>query len=127
MIRSLHFARSCYLHLAGKVGVALCRRLIELRWVTQGVDGNARLTEEGKKGLSTMGIDIEHLGKGKKPLLRFCLDGSEKKPHLAGKIGDRLLECFLEEGWFKREGSSRKLILTKVGEEKLRGMGVQIM
>ncbi|SFS96039.1 hypothetical protein [Marininema halotolerans] len=124
MKQSLHFARSCYQHLAGKVSVALCERFIEQKWVILSDEGSPLLTKAGIDGLRSMGMDVVFLEKSKRSMLRFCLDGSEKKPHLAGEVGNRLLRFFLDEGWFQREGTSRKLVLTDKGERLLNKMGV---
>jgi hypothetical protein len=49
------------------------------------------------------------------PLTRQCLDWSERRPHLAGLLGAKLLEKMVERKWFKKVQFSRELIVTTKG------------
>jgi hypothetical protein len=61
------------------------------------------ITHEGKSFFSCMGIDVDTLQKGKRPLCRHCLDWSERRNHLGGALGAALLKNFIDKGWARRE------------------------
>ena len=46
-------------------------------------------------------------------------DWSERRDHLAGKLGSGLLAHFMERGWLRRIGSERALELTPPGQQAL--------
>lgn len=104
--------RSCYDHLAGRIAVELGGRLLAGGHPVQ-------LTSEAGALLSRIGIDLESLGRGRRPLCRACLDWSERRPHVAGALGAAMLERFAELGWVKRRETSRALVLTATGERGL--------
>lgn len=98
---ALRKARICYDHLAGERGVEMLDASYKL-----GLIGDASeplLTDEGKSFFSCLGIDVELLQKGKRPLCRHCLDWSERRNHLGGALGAALLKNFIDKGWARRE------------------------
>jgi DNA-binding transcriptional ArsR family regulator len=89
---ALRLARTCYDHLAGRLGVALADTLIEHRYLELTSDGG--LVTEGVKFFARLGIEIDGLTlRSRKPsariLCRPCLDWSEPRYHIAGKIARR--------------------------------------
>jgi DNA-binding transcriptional ArsR family regulator len=122
---ALREARTCYDHLAGRLGVRIFASLLDDGSVTGG-DGVHRLDGEGEDRLSAPGRDIayrltarghhrlEWLGvtlprpesDGTIPL-RYCVDWTEQRHHLSGTVGRALLARLLELGWITRERSSR--------------------
>jgi len=108
-------ARTCYDHLAGKLGVRLTENLMEKGIITN--TGNTFvITQKGEKWFNDMGIGLDILRKQKRKLAYPCLDWSERKHHLAGALGSALLQVFLDKNWIKRKGNSRAIILTPTGE-----------
>ena len=97
----LRFARCCYDHLAGRLGVAVTERLL--------CPGNTILQD--------LGIDPPSLETSRRPLFRCCTDWTERRPHVAGAIGAALLRHYRREGWLLPVQESRKLILTSLGRE----------
>lgn len=99
--RELRFARCCYDHLAGRLGVAVTERLLR----------------PGNTILQDLGIDPAHLETSRRPLFRCCTDWTERRAHVAGAIGAALLTHYKREGWLLPVEESRKLILTPLGRE----------
>lgn len=115
---ALRRARTCYDHLAGRLGVALAARLLDLG-VLQATRGDLRLVQPTHPLLARLGIDAQ-AGAGRRPLARGCLDWSERRPHLAGVLGARMAARFLEAGWVGRVRDCRALRLTERGRLVLR-------
>lgn len=112
---ALRLARTCYDHAAGRLGVALAEALAARGYVRL-ADGAAAVTEEGQAFLAALGVEI---GAGRRPLCRACLDWSERRPHLAGRLGAALLAHALASGWVRRAGEGRALLLTPGGLREL--------
>jgi DNA-binding transcriptional ArsR family regulator len=119
----LRVARSCYDHLAGTLGVDLLAGLLEQGALvrTDGVDGTApgphdELSapvpaapyEPGPMApdmFGRIGIDVEVLRQGRRPLIRACMDWSEQRHHLAGALGAAVMTRMNDRGWVAtREG-----------------------
>jgi DNA-binding transcriptional ArsR family regulator len=113
MVR-LREARSCYDHLAGRLGVAVTNSLLK-RGAIAGGDGGFHLTQEGERIFATLGVDIERLRDRKRSLVRACMDWTERRWHLAGSIGASLLEHFVEHNWLQRSRLDRSLSVTSIG------------
>jgi DNA-binding transcriptional ArsR family regulator len=126
----LLMARTCYDHLAGKVGVLLHDRLASLEWVT--VTSNARnsaygLTPGGAKALESLGIDAEAMQTTRRRFAYACLDWSERRPHIGGALGAELLKTALQRKWVTPEPESRALHVTRLGQrEMLKRFGLAI-
>jgi DNA-binding transcriptional ArsR family regulator len=115
----LREARCCYGHLAGKRGVALFDHLRRNAWLVDADDGYA-LTDAGVAGLGRLGFDAAALRAGASHRIAYpCLDWSERRDHLAGKLASGLLDHFVERGWLRRIGSERALELTPPGVQAL--------
>src|SRR5262249_59587311 len=84
--RSLRWARMCYDHLAGAVGVSVTEALID-RGLVVAVDGLFALAPGGAGEFGRFGIEVDRLERRTRPLLRPCLDWSERRHHLAGSPG----------------------------------------
>jgi DNA-binding transcriptional ArsR family regulator len=116
---ALRKARVCYDHLAGELGVLALDSLKERKLVRTGDDG-LELTRKGEKYCREIGIDLEALGRERRPLCRPCLDWSVRRHHLAGAVGAALLDRCLESGWAKRRKDSRVVSFTPAGERAFR-------
>ena len=124
----LAFARSCYDHLAGELGVRLYDRLVALDVVRVTVDG-VTVTDSGWELLTRLGLPVPAAGAGpgldaaadgRRPAARTCLDWSQRRLHLGGAVGARLLETMLERRWVYRSRQRRReLRLTDVGRSEL--------
>jgi DNA-binding transcriptional ArsR family regulator len=111
----IRMARTCYDHLAGKVAVQICESLQE-RQLLAPVDDSFRVTARGERWFEDLGIDLNSLrANRKRPLVRKCLDWTERKFHVAGTAGAALLDLFREREWIKREVGSRVVTITGNG------------
>jgi DNA-binding transcriptional ArsR family regulator len=135
--QAVRFARTCYDHLAGKLGTELMAAMIERDWLeggdgtfdpkradqdhlsAPGWDVDYRLTPAGVKELGAFGIDLDGLPR-KRRLIRYCIDWSEQRHHLAGALGAALADRTFELGWAKRARNTRAVHLTDDGREGLR-------
>jgi hypothetical protein len=81
------------------------------------------LTEAGGAWLTTaLGIDPDALRNGRRPLARACVDWTERRPHLAGAAGAHICRRFLDNGWIRRIGTSRAMLVTPTGQPALRDL-----
>lgn len=112
-------ARTCYDHLAGQLGVALTDAL-ERQGVLQNADAGWQVTDRGEARLRDLGVELSELREVRRPLLRQCLDWTERRPHLAGALGAAIATRLLELGWIVRVPGSRAVAVTPVGARHLR-------
>jgi DNA-binding transcriptional ArsR family regulator len=113
---ALRFARSCYDHLAGQIGVAITDALVAMGHVVLSDEGG-EVTASGARFLAAFGADLRPLGR--RLFCQPCLDWTERRYHLKGMVGAALLHRLLELGWFKRVSGSRALRLTSSGRAGL--------
>jgi DNA-binding transcriptional ArsR family regulator len=116
---ALRYARTCYDHFAGQLGVALADALIAHGYVELTNDAGI-LTETGMAFLGGVGIDIEPIlarrtKQSGRVLCRPCLDWSERRPHLAGVVGAVICTHSLEKGWTRRLDGTRAIHITSKG------------
>jgi DNA-binding transcriptional ArsR family regulator len=127
---ALRTARTCYDHLAGRLGVEVMRSMLERghlvghdgtfdpatatadRLSSRGRDHDYRLTDDGRAFLAGFGVDVP-AGAG----ARYCVDWSEQRHHLSGALGRRLLDRLLALGWVERRPGGRWLAVPPAGVE----------
>jgi predicted transcriptional regulator len=109
---ALRFARSCYDHLAGRVGVAVTDALVAMGHIVL-TDEGGEVTSSGGRFLSAFGVDLRP--RSRRIFCQPCLDWSERRYHIRGLVGVRILDRLLELGWLKRVSGSRALQLTSSG------------
>jgi DNA-binding transcriptional ArsR family regulator len=108
--REMRFARCCYDHLAGQLGVSITERLLR----------------PGNTVLRDLGIDLAALESLRRPLYRCCTDWTERRPHIAGALGAALLRHYKAERWLVPVDDSRKLVVTPRGRETfVRVVGIE--
>ncbi|HVV20404.1 MAG TPA: winged helix-turn-helix domain-containing protein [Pseudonocardiaceae bacterium] len=135
---ALRRARTCYDHLAGRLGCAITQAFVDRRAIVA-VDGIADTRRrpgdpiaavlpdhpyQAGPGLpallAVLGIDPDRLaGPGRRPLLRFCLDWSEQRHHLGGRLGAVLLDHAEHAGWITRGRGDRAVSVTDRGRREL--------
>ena len=119
---ALRMARTCYDHLAGRLGVAIADALVTAGAIE--FDDDAGLvTERGIVFLRRAGIGVlaaRGAPSSSRPLCRPCLDWSERRFHLAGKLGASICRHALEQRWVRRLPDTRALEITTVGRTALR-------
>jgi len=117
-MQRLREARSCYDHLAGRLGVAVTDHFVERGTITMS-DRAFALTARGERFFRTLGIDVDRARADRRSFARACVDWSERRPHLAGSLGASLLERFLSAGWVARNAQDRALRITPEGRIEL--------
>jgi DNA-binding transcriptional ArsR family regulator len=113
---AVRFARSCYDHLAGHVGVAVTDALAAMGHIVL-TDEGGEVTPSGVRFLSAFGTDLR--SSTRRIFCRPCLDWSERRYHLKGLVGARILDRLMELGWFRCVVGSRALQLTSSGRAGL--------
>jgi DNA-binding transcriptional ArsR family regulator len=135
--QAVRAARTCYDHLAGRLGVALMSGLLEHRLLAGG-DGHHerararadrpsaigrdldyRLTDAGVRRLEDLGVDVEGALAGPRTPIRYCVDWSEQAHHLSGALGAALAARFFDLGWVVRLPRTRAVRLSDEGREEL--------
>jgi DNA-binding transcriptional ArsR family regulator len=111
---ALRKARVCYDHLAGEMGVRLFERMREDQWLQDGLT----LTGRGHDKLSEIGLKLADLPPSNRPLCRSCLDWSQRRQHLAGRVGKAMLDRFLALSWARRLSESRIISFSPEGERR---------
>jgi DNA-binding transcriptional ArsR family regulator len=130
----LRSARTCYDHVAGRLGVAVMGSLLD-REALIGGDGrydpqrdshdalskpgrdlHYELTDDGRNFLTGVGVEMPT---GTRPLVRYCVDWTEQRHHLSGGLGRAVFDRFLSAGWVKRVPRGRALTVTDNGRTAL--------
>jgi DNA-binding transcriptional ArsR family regulator len=117
---AIRAARTCYDHLAGRLGVALAEAMQGNSELVL-ADGAYALTRRGERALASLGLDVDGLRRQRRPLTRACLDWSERRFHLAGALGAAVTTLLFELRWIERFGSGRAVRVTQLGRAGLRG------
>lgn len=113
----LVFARTCYDHLAGELGVAVLNRLRQMRCFQENAKDYA-LTPAGEKFLRGLGVDVACARAKRRRFAYPCLDWSHRLPHLGGALGATLLDWLFASKAVVRRRSSRALRLTDNGQRQ---------
>jgi DNA-binding transcriptional ArsR family regulator len=129
---ALRSARTCYDHLAGRLGVAIFGALLDAGHVTggdgthdplvaaedrlsaPGRDIDYRLTAAGRDKLGALGVELP-----RGDALRYCIDWSEQRHHLSGVAGRALAARLLDLRWIRRADSGRAVFVTDLGRREL--------
>ncbi len=123
---ALRQARRCYGHLAGELGVEafdafMARGLLSLSPSGDSTDALA-LTDRGLRFFDSLGGDPAACGHSRGPACRPCLDWSMRRYHLAGSLGNALLDFCYRNGWAKPVPESRVVQFSAAGEAQFRKM-----
>jgi DNA-binding transcriptional ArsR family regulator len=135
--QAVRTARTCYDHLAGKLGVSIMSALIadgaltggdghhrrararEDRPSAPGRDLDYRLTDKGADKLRDLGVDVDKALAGPRTPIRYCIDWSEQDHHLSGALGAALAARLMDLGWVKRLPRTRAVLVTDDGRDGL--------
>ncbi len=115
----LRFARTCYDHLAGYLGVAIADALVAKGHIVLTDDGG-EVTVSGMHFLSVFGAALAPKSGSRRLFCRPCLDWSERRYHVAGHVGAEIHRCCLERGWLRRDHDTRVVRITPSGQIGLR-------
>lgn len=115
---AIKYCRTCYDHLAGKIGVLMTEALIKQKIIELNASAYS-VTRKGDKFFSELEINTDGLKKHRRIFAKPCLDWSERKHHLAGSLGAALLGKMLSLGWLRKTSHSRTVIITSKGQQQL--------
>jgi DNA-binding transcriptional ArsR family regulator len=116
----LRAARTCYDHLAGKLGVAIADAAL----AADAIGSDFSLGSSAASWFARLGVEVDSLPRGRRPLVRVCTDWTEQREHLAGMVGAAVCASMLSAGWVTRRPTSRALVVTPHGEANLRRLGI---
>jgi hypothetical protein len=111
---AMRTARTCYDHLAGRLGVGLADALPARGQIVLGEDGG-EVTPAGMRFLADFGVVLPTGTGSRRPFCRPCLDWSERRWHVAGAVGAALCRRCLELGWIERASATRAVSITDAG------------
>jgi DNA-binding transcriptional ArsR family regulator len=131
--RALRTGRTCYRHLAGRLGVDLFQAMLSRGWI-EGGDGrfhpdtadrlsapgravDYRLTEAGVDPLADLGVPQRLLRPG--TALTYCVDWTEQAHHLSGPLGTAIATAMFDAGWIARGKTPRSVVVTRAGDRHL--------
>ncbi len=111
----LQFARCCYDHLAGRLGVAVTHGLEARGFLLAAADKRYDVTPDGIAWFARMGLDFAQLKPNRRGVARQCLDWTEREHHLAGPLGVQFMNLLCKNLWLQRSASSRAVQITPKG------------
>jgi DNA-binding transcriptional ArsR family regulator len=114
----LIFARTCYDHLAGELGVAILSGLLRMQYLEEH-SANYRVTSKGQAFITALGIDVSAALSRRRRFAYPCLDWSERVPHLGGALGAALLRWLLRSESIAPMRNKRAVRLTHMGQKQL--------
>ena len=138
---ALRRGRTCYDHIAGKLGVRITEALLESQALIRtdgrtdaqrtntdplsagtGSDCPYELGPHAADVLASIGVDLHALDhhKSRRPLLRACVDWTEQRHHIAGTLGAHICQTFTDAGWITRKPRERAITLTDRGHRALK-------
>lgn len=82
------------------------------------------LPPDSERKWSSLGVELEPLFAARRPVVRTCIDWTERRPHLAGGLGAALLDSLLARRWVERRRDDRALRVTPTGRERLAALGL---
>ena len=118
-------ARTCYRHLAGQLGVALCDAWLGRGWLHSD-GGGLRLAATGAQALAAAGIAEPSSEQLLRLAGRGCLDWTERRLHVGGPLGVAITGAMLDAGWMRRSQHSRALLPSDEGLRRLAQLGVRL-
>lgn len=121
-LQQLSYARTCYGHLAGKLGISLCEALIQKGYLSEPEEAHSKdyqVTEKGIQWFTTFGIKLQMQPGSRRAIARKCLDWSERRHHLSGMLGEQLRHRLSELDWIRQKTGSRSVEVTEAGKKGL--------
>jgi DNA-binding transcriptional ArsR family regulator len=112
----LREARTCYDHLAGRLGVGVTESLARRGILIVEADDYA-LSRKGAAVLADLGVDLDGARASRRRFAHQCLDWSERRPHVAGALGAAICDAFLARRLVERRKGNRSLRVTPAGME----------
>ena len=122
----LRSARTCYDHLAGRLGVVVASALEREQTLIRR-NGGYVLGPTAEARCQALEIDLAELEQQRRPVVRGCLDWSERELHVAGALGAALAARMFELGWIGPREGNRSVEVTDEGRAALtEKLGVEL-
>jgi DNA-binding transcriptional ArsR family regulator len=118
--QQLRDARTCYDHLAGKLGVSIADAAL----AAGALSPDFALGASAPSWFLQLGVEVDSLPRARRPPVRICTDWTEQRPYLAGTLGNAICSSLLDAGWVARRPSSRALLVTPLGKTSLQQLGI---
>ena len=113
-LKQIRYARTCYDHLAGKLGVEITEKLLDRQFIIL-EDGEYIVTEQGKKWFLNFGINVDEADTKRRVFAKPCLDWSERRYHISGWLGSAIAKLLLNrDGLRKRIRTELSILQRKV-------------
>lgn len=119
-LRDMRFARRCYDHLAGQLGVAITHSLHERQLIVRAPEKRLDVTPAGTAWFGRFGVDVAALRPTRRGIACQCLDCTERVHHMAGPLGVEFLGALCAHGWMRLARDSRVVHVTPKGETELK-------
>ncbi|HTD99649.1 MAG TPA: winged helix-turn-helix domain-containing protein [Mucilaginibacter sp.] len=127
-VKKIALARTCYDHLAGKLGVSIFHSLVDQNAIVYAdpivspsyFSKEITLGINAEKTFKALGVDLSNIAKGKRKYAYACLDWTEKMPHLAGTLGAAVCNAMMERKWIARHEEKRMITITDHGQKALK-------
>jgi len=114
----IKYARTCYDHLAGRIGVQLTHSLLQHKLLIAYSD-RYEVSTAGNKWFESLDIDIAATQKQNRKFAYPCLDWSERNHHLGGALGAALLRSMIQKDWIRNVEHSREIVITGKGKMEM--------
>ena len=118
--RALRFARCCYDHLAGQVGVAVTEAMLARGYLAERTEYEYELTPTGRSLLQRLGVDVGGTFANQTDHAHRCLDWTERQYHVSGPLGANLMNAFYAWEWIRPGHDTRAVTITPAGSKALR-------
>ncbi|MET3544828.1 DNA-binding transcriptional ArsR family regulator [Paenibacillus favisporus] len=112
--QALSSGRTCYDHIAGKLGVGLTQAFVYKGYLDELEEGYI-LTAHGKEWLERLGIKTN----SKHKIIPYHIDWTERVRHLAGPVAVEITKKLFELKWIVRGEIRRSVRLTDAGRSAL--------
>ena len=122
---TLAHARTCFDHLAGRLGVAVFESLRQNDHLRL-TDHSVCLASSGHRKLRDVGLSCADAPKPKEHPGRCCVDLTERRFHLGGALGADLTARLFASGWLTRRRATRAVIVTAAGRHGFSQLGLPL-
>jgi len=127
-VKKIALARTCYDHLAGKLGVSIFNSLVNQGAIiyNQPIVDPAYFSKEISLGINAdktfkaFGVDLRNITATHRKYAYACLDWTEKKPLLSGTLGAAVYYAMTEQKWIARHEEKRVITITDSGKKALK-------
>ena len=114
--KALQFARTCYDHIAGELGVKFSHALVHKGYLEEADDGYV-LTTKGESWLKDFGVDEVKIRKASS-FIPWHVDWTERVHHIAGPIALAITKRLFELDWITQGQIRRSIIVTEQGKRE---------